>query len=277
MSSQSIVLNLRYLASGGYGDVYVGNLSSNGMAVVVKFLREYKDQHARQVFAREIHILKRRLRGLVPLLSWNTGVEQPYYLMPYLAGGQLSRYAGRLTDDQLYQVAFELAHTIANFHAAVGTHGDFKPANILVSEDGKLNVADPAGNGFGCTILFSQGVRGTPAYWAPEVATKGISRAGDVYSYGATLYELLTGRTPQEGKRPEPTTEGYVAAPKIREVIDCCCQLDASGRPTMQDVVRILEGVSWAEILEERRRGESLLKLLGVVSSAALLVRAFSK
>lgn len=277
MTSQALVLNLQYLASGGYGDLYVGNLSSNGMTVVVKFLREYKDHHARRVFDREIQILRRRLRGLVPLLSWNTGVERPYYLMPYLTGGQLSRYAGRLPESQLYEVALDLARTLANFHFSVGTHGDFKPPNILVSEDGRLHVADPAGNGFGCTILFSQGVRGTPAYWAPEVAAKGISRAGDVYSYGATLYELLTGRPPRQGERPNPTAEGYVVVPKIRELINCCCQSDANARPTMQEVVRMLKGTSWDDILEERIRGEGLLKGLGVVASVALLVRVFGK
>ncbi len=277
MGSQAFVMNLKYLDRGGYGDLYVGNLSSNGMAVVVKFLREYKDPSARQTFAREVQILSRRLRGLVPLLSWNTSVERPYYLMPFLAGGQLSKYAGQLTEQQLHHVALELAHTLANFHGAVGTHGDFKPANILVSEDGKLNVADPSGNGLGCSMFFSQGVRGTPAYWAPEVATKGISRAGDVYSYGATLSELLTGRPPQEGKLPEPVAEGYVGPPKILELISCCCEADANSRPTMQQVVRILEGASWPDILEERKRGEGLLKLLGLIGGAALLIRAFGK
>lgn len=187
MSSQALVLNLQYLASGGYGDLYVGNLSNSGMTVVVKFLREYKDHHARQVFDREIQILRRRLRGIVPLLSWNTGVERPYYLMPYLTGGHLSRYAGRLPESQLYEVALDLARTLANFHFSVGTHGDFKPPNILVSEDGRLHVADPAGNGFGCTILFSQGVRGTPAYWAPEVVVK-VSLALGTYTRMAPRY-----------------------------------------------------------------------------------------
>src|ERR1700687_203990 len=263
MGSQAFVMNLRYLDRGGYGDLYVGNLSSNGMAVVVKFLREYKDPSARQTFAREVQILSRRLRGLVPLLSWNTSAERPYYLMPFLAGGQLSKYAGQLTEQQLHHVALELAHTLANFHGAVGPHGDFKPANILVSEDGKLNVADPSGNGLGCSIFFSQGVRGTPAYWAPEAATKGISRAGDVYSYGATL--------------SEPVAEGYADPPKILELISCCCEADANSRPTMQQVVRILEGASWADILEERKRGEGLLKLLGLIGGAALLIRAFGR
>ena len=159
----------------------------------------------------------------------------------------------------------------------VGTHGDFKPANILVSPDGKLNVADPSGNGLGCTVLFSQGVIGTPGYWAPEIGAKGISRAGDVYSFGATLYELLTGRPPREGCRPDATAEQFTHAPKIRELIDLCCQAAPGARPTMREVVRMFEGASWAEITEVRKRKEDLLKVLGVASGIAVLIRLFGK
>jgi serine/threonine protein kinase len=274
MSSRAQVLNLRYFDSGGYGDLYLGQLRSNGGRVIVKFLREYRDRHARQAFDREVQILRRRLRGLVPVLSSDTNAQRPYYVMPYMAGGKLSNYAGRLSDEQLHAVARDLARILSNFHDSVGTHGDFKPANVLVAEDGKLNVADPSGNGFGCTMLFSQGVRGTPAYWAPEVSVKGISRAGDVHSYGATLYELVTGRIPREGQRLNPASEGYAVAPRIQEVIVCCCQDEADARPTMQEVVQMLEGTSWREIQDARKRTQDFLKGLGVIGAIVLGIAA---
>jgi eukaryotic-like serine/threonine-protein kinase len=275
MSSQAQILNLRHFRSGGYGELFVGQLSSNGARVAVKYLREYKDGHARQTFLREVQILRRNLRGLVPLLSWNTEAERPYYVMPYQAGGALSRYAGRLDQTQLHAVALDLACTLANFHATVGTHGDFKPANILVSDDGQLKVADPSGNGLGCTMFLPQNAAGTPGYWAPEVNAKGISRAGDVYSYGATLYEMLSGQRPRDGQRLDPTSERYGAAPKVREVIVCCCQSDPKARPTMEEVVRILQGEQWADIQAAQKRGEEFLTALGVIGGIALVVKAF--
>lgn len=276
MNSQVPVLNLRYFSSGGYGDLYLGQLSNNGVTVIVKFLREYKDRYTRQAFAREAGILGRRVRGLVPVLFSNTHTERPYYVMPYMSGGQLSRYAGRLSGQQLHSVALDLARILGNFHMSVGTHGDFKPANILVSPDGKLNVADPSGNGLGCTMLFSQGVAGTPGYWAPEVSTRGISRAADVYSYGATLYELVTGQAPREGQRFEPTPRQQAKAPKLWEIIACCCQTDSKARPTMQEVVQMLEGASWADIQAARARAAEFLKGVGLVAGIALGIIALA-
>ena len=133
-------------------------------------------------------------------------------------GGSLTRYAGRLTENQLHAVAADVGRTLAVLHAGYVAHGDIKPDNILVSQDGRLQVADPLGNGVGCTVLFSEHHGGTPGYWAPEVCAGGpISYAAEVYSYGATLYELLTGRKPQDGRRLDPGLEGN--AQTIRQLI----------------------------------------------------------
>src|SRR5216683_5257775 len=94
-------LNLQPLHAGGYGDLYVGLRSDTGERVVVKFLRDKHLSHAKRAFAREARILGRRLRGLVPLLSADTNAENPYYIMPFLEGGALSRYAGKLSGIQL--------------------------------------------------------------------------------------------------------------------------------------------------------------------------------
>lgn len=163
-------------------------------------------------------------------------------------------------------VATEMARTLANLHAANDVHGDFRPDNILVTEQGQLQVADPLGNGTLFTILFSENRGGTPGYMAPEIAEGGsISRAADVYSYGATLYQLLTGRIPQHGQRLDPLSEGFRNAPNIRGIIAPCCRLDPDARPTMQDVLRMLGGTPWVEIQAERTRWQ------GIVGSACAI------
>jgi serine/threonine protein kinase len=272
------IVNLRPLQAGGNGDLYLGQRSDTGEYVVVKFLREHQLPHARKAFAREIRILGRQLRGLVPLLSSDQTGGRPYYVMPYLPGGPLTQYAGRLFDGQLHAVALEVAMALATLHSVNIAHGDIKPDNVLITHDGHLQVADPLGNGVGCTMLFSQNRGGTPGYWAPEVcAGAPISCPADVYSYGALLYQLLTGRKPTDGQKFDPVSEGYVNAPIVAQVIvACCCNLPAA-RPTMQEVLRIVRGEKWSDIQAERKNREEQIAAICVFGLLAALGLALAR
>ena len=277
MSYQVQFISLRHLASGGNGDLYVGQLRNSGATAVLKVLREFRDPHARRAFGREVEILRRNVPGVVALLFADTRGEQPYYVMPFLAGGPLSQYAGRLDAPRVHRVALELARTLAHFHASVGSHGDYKPANLLVSSTGELKVADPSGNGFGCTLFLPQNPAGTPGYWAPEVAAKGISREGDVFSFGATLYELVSGSPPRDGQRFEATAWQRNFSPKLWEIIACCCQTDPRSRPTMQEVVSMLEGRSWQDIQDFRARTNEFWKGVGAAAAIAVVIGALAR
>lgn len=270
------IVNLQPLQSGGNGDLFIGQRTDTGEWVVVKWLREFHLPHARKAFAREVRLLQRKLRGLVPLLFADTNAQRPYYVMPFFGGGTLTQYAGRLGESQLQAVGTELARTLAGLHAAFEAHGDVKPDNVLVNREGRVELADPLGNGTVFTILFSANHGGTPGYWAPEVRAGGaISRAADVYSYGATLYHLLTGRQPQDGQCLNPTLEGHWGSPRIREIISTCCRPDPNARPTMHDVLRMLRGEQWAQIEVQRKQSQQLvaaacaLGLLVVIAAAA--------
>ena len=272
------ILNLRQFASGGNGDIQVGQRSDTGEWVVVKYLREAHLPHARKAFEREVRILQRKLRGIVPLISADLGSKRPYYVMPYLPGGPSTQHAGKLLDLQLHNVAFELAQTFATLHAANIYHGDIKPDNILVSGEGSLQVADPLGNGMGCTFLFSQNRGGTPGYWAPEVRTGAvISAAGDVFSYGATLYHLLTGRKPLDGQRFDPRAEGYAHLPAICEVISVSCNPNPATRPTMAEICLMLQGTGWSDILVTRKKREEQIAAVSFVVALGALVVLLGK
>lgn len=270
------VLNLRAFRSGGNGDLYTGHRSDTGDTVVVKFLREFHLPHSRKAFAREVRVLERKLHGIIPLLGSDSTADHPFYVMPYVKGGSLSKYAGRLTGIQLRAVAVDLARTLANLHAANDVHGDFKPDNILLTERGQLQVADPLGNGSLVTILFSENRGGTPGYMAPEIAAgASISRLGDVYSYGATLYHLLTGHIPQQGQRLDPkSASGNIR--EIYEIILVCCHPTPNQRPSMQEVLRMLSGTSWAGIQVERKHCREFATAAGVVGALVLLGAALS-
>ncbi|MFO0954689.1 MAG: serine/threonine-protein kinase, partial [Isosphaeraceae bacterium] len=132
-----------------------------------------------------------------------------YIVMEYLEGGNLrQKMAARPMDPrEAAGLVLRLAEAVGAMHAAGLVHRDLKPENVLLAADGSPRVAD-----FGLARPLDDEVRpglttagqlvGTPRYMAPEQAAGHDLRGGpgvDVYSLGAILYELLTGRPPFQG------------------------------------------------------------------------------
>jgi serine/threonine protein kinase len=269
---------VRPLDSGGRGDVHLYYFRTKNLQVAVKFLRDSHLRHQKRAFFREIDMLAKQLPGTVKLLDFNKLANPPYYVMEYLGGGTLTQYAGRLPDDHLLTLARGLANVLATFHSKCGPHGDYKPDNIFAAQDGKLKLGDPAGNGYGFSVLLAPARGGTPGYWAPEIQNNGtVSPQADVFSFGATLYHLVTGRRPVDGQQIDPLANGFMCPSRLREVILLCTRTDPKTRPTMQHVVRFLDGESWASIRAEveaqleRQKGFVGLTLVGFLFAIPFL------
>ena len=129
-------------------------------------------------------------------------------VMEYLEGLSLKQMIaeGALEPQKVSAIAVQVAQGMAAAHEAGVIHGDLKPANIIVTHEGTAKVLDfglanrhnlreigqttmslnPAGSG---------SLAGTPSYMSPEQADgAGASAAGDVFSFGIVIHELLTGR-----------------------------------------------------------------------------------
>jgi WD40 repeat protein/tRNA A-37 threonylcarbamoyl transferase component Bud32 len=138
-----------------------------------------------------------------------------YFSMKLIGGGSLAAHLPRLRSDARAGVDLmvTVARAVHHAHQRGLLHRDLKPANILLDEQGRPYVTD-----FGLAkrlgpkpaeaSLTQQGmIVGTPSYMAPEQANAigGVSTAADVYSLGAILYELLTGRPPFRADTPLDT------------------------------------------------------------------------
>jgi WD40 repeat protein len=143
----------------------------------------------------------------VNMFTAPTGVVFPYLAMELLPAGTLLQWVnGRLLAPAEAAETIEgLARAVHAVHQQGIVHRDLKPANILKSADGVFKVSD-----FGLAKLTAESganltgtgmVVGTPAYMAPEQAggEGPIGPPADVYSLGAMLFELLTGKTPFPG------------------------------------------------------------------------------
>jgi WD40 repeat protein len=153
--------------------------------------------------------------NVVPIYEVGEHEGRPYFSMKYIEGGNLAqrKRGPATTQDEQQQVALlvsKIARAVHYAHQRGILHRDVKPANILIDAQGEPHVTD-----FGLakrvntdSVATQTGmVLGTPSYMAPEQACgqKNISTAVDIYSLGAILYELLTGRPPFRADSPLDT------------------------------------------------------------------------
>lgn len=151
-------------------------------------------------------------------------------------------------------------------------HGDIKPDNLMVTGDGNLQVGDPLGNGAGCTVMYNQNSGGTPGYWAPEIAGGAgpMSKAGDVFSIGATLYHLATGIPPRDGMNLDPWAASAHVPACIRNLILAATRSNPGKRPTIEQLLRALDGDASAVNGRANDLAAALLALGGLVVVASL-------
>jgi eukaryotic-like serine/threonine-protein kinase len=197
----------RRLGHGGMASVYLARDTELDRLVAVKLLAENiaGDEGLRKRFVREARLAARLSHpNVVGVFDAGENEGRPYIVMEYVEGETLAELLarrGRLPAEAARELALQACRGLAHAHNAGLVHRDIKPQNLLLRSDGTLKIAD-----FGIaraiegTALTQAGtVLGTAAYLSPEQALgEPVSAASDVYSLGAVLYELLTGRPPLE-------------------------------------------------------------------------------
>lgn len=132
----------------------------------------------------------------------------PYLLMEYVEGENL-KVLQTLADESLSEhvsnILLDMAHALEHVHDSGFMHLDFKPENVMVSRNVNVRLIDfdlalPIPK---APIKLSKNP-GTPSYMAPEQLRRaGIDHRVDIFAYGVTAYELLTGQKPFPGETPE--------------------------------------------------------------------------
>ena len=221
---------LRHLGTGGIGAVYLVERRVGGAvqrAALKMLARSAGGAFFAERFAREQYILASlQHENITRMLDAGVSATgQPYLVMEYVNGVHLDRYCDErsLGVPARLTLFLEVCKAISYAHQNLVVHLDLKPSNILVTSDsGTVKVLD-----FGTSkliqpdSLLTTTVMATPAYASPEqLLNEPVTTVCDVYALGAILFELLSGRRPNQDSSvallierslkefpPEPITE----------------------------------------------------------------------
>jgi serine/threonine protein kinase len=200
----------RKIGSGGMGNVYLGVHEDTGEEAAIKVLPASMAQEDGFVirFSREIDALKALSSPYIVKLFHNGTSDDGsyYYSMEFVDGETLTAMISRrkkIPWQEVIDVSLQIARALKAAHNAGIIHRDLKPSNLMLANDGTIKLTD-----FGVAHIFATtrltrtgGVVGTAEYMSPEQARgQRATKHSDLYSLGAVMYAMLTGRPPFTGK-----------------------------------------------------------------------------
>jgi len=192
------------IGKGGMSEIRKAHDERTGKDVALKImLPQWKAQHSTFLYClKEALILDEiRVPGVVKLLDYGTDKDRPFIVMERLSGKTLFdlKTDDELTDRDVVEIGFTVASIMAEIHRMGVVHRDLKPENIMAWKDGDIWFVRILDFGLAKADIFSdhnKGMLGTPHFMAPEqTESANVDQRADIYSLGAILYELFSGRT----------------------------------------------------------------------------------
>ncbi|HKR63059.1 MAG TPA: protein kinase [Thermoanaerobaculia bacterium] len=269
---------LARIGAGGMGEVFRARDSRMGRDVAVKVVPESFASNPDRVrrFEQEARTAgSLNHPNLVTVHDFGTHGGAPYLVMELLEGESLRERleSGRIPMRKAIEYAMQIAHGLATAHEKGIIHRDLKPENVFVTRDGRVKILD-----FGLAKLGVTGgddktdamthrrddtapgtVLGTLGYMSPEqVRGQQVDQRTDIFSFGAILYEMLSGRRAFRGATAadtmsavlnedpaEVSASGQHVSPSLDRIVRRCLEKDREQRfQSARDLAFALDAVS---------------------------------
>ncbi len=264
---------LTQLGAGGMGEVYQARDTRLGRTVAIKVLPQgaVTAEHRARLLHEARTVSNLNHPNIVTLFDVGEQSGTSYLVLEFVPGRTLDRAIppGGMLLAEAMRIAISIASAVSSAHAAGVLHRDLKPANIMINESGTVKVLDfglaktnpveaPRGADAPTLTMPSDASRagiiaGTPAYMSPEQAEgRKLDSRSDVFSFGAVLYEMLTGKRAFHGdstasiiasvlrEQPRPLREISPAIPReLERLLERCLRKDPARRMASLHDVRI--------------------------------------
>ena len=246
----------KFIDSGGFSEVWLvedTKLENEEVALKVYIPDKGLDEHGIKLFREEFKILKGLSHSSLLRPSYfDVFNRSPYLIMDYCQRGSATKLIGNIKEEEAWHFLHDVASGLAYLHEQEPPiiHQDIKPNNILINSRGKYLITD-----FGISSKARSTLRRsvseakismTAAYAPPEKFEKNLTiMASDIWSLGATLFELLEGDVPfyyfkggeaQLSGAQIPTMKEKWS-PNLKKIVTLCLQKETWNRPTAHQLV----------------------------------------
>lgn len=282
----------RLLGRGNFSEVWLAKDIKTDIQVALKVYAPATglDDAGLNVFAREFSlVVNANHKNLLKPLYYDSCDRKPYLVLPYCKEGSIMKLVGKFTEHDAWRLLRDVASGLAWLHGMNPPviHQDIKPDNIMVGDNGDFMITD-----FGVSTHLKSTLRkslssafssaGTIAYMAPERFGKDNTpiMANDIYSLGATVFEMLSGDTPfgddgglvQKKGAEVPELKGDYSE-QLKKVVAKCLKTNPWERPTAEQLEKYaiagLEGVH-IRFVDEKTTWQKYR--LGIIGGCLLVI-----
>ena len=254
----------KLIGVGGFADVWKAVDNTTHSIVALKIYTNLDDDGINDLSEEYTRMQNLNHTNILKADHFDRDGNIPYLVMKFCGGGSLDKKIGRMENEEVLKVIKDMASGLSYLHQCNIVHQDIKPANILIDDSSGTPVYVLSDFGISSKTKTrlshsvnqkNQGTSMTEAYAPPEKFSskkedRRPDRKGDIFSFGISIYELVTGGLPFDelstGRQLQYDDAEVdfddIEDETIRDIVERCMEPNKEDRPSAEDILNLLDG-----------------------------------